>query len=252
MIIYLNLLISSFILGFPAPGGSASQSGVTRIRRSFDFVADTEAELEGLPALCAESICILWWKNVTLLTADFSHNGLPRGGRDPAVRGTALSAWKSPVPRAGSPLAMIATSIRHVRHSGRTGGFAHTVPASRGSGQDPRLPFLKSARIRPAAEAGACRCRPPRGREARLTRDALRNGLPGGGRSPKKTGRERTVARAGVARSCTQGTSSTGASPMWSHKYAPEVSRRRYCSSVICAGRPRALYISLAMSEALR
>jgi hypothetical protein len=35
----------------------------------FDFVADTEAELEGLPALCAGLSRILWWKNITLQMA---------------------------------------------------------------------------------------------------------------------------------------------------------------------------------------
>ena len=35
----------------------------------FSFVADTEAELEGLPGLCAGLSRILWWKNITLLTA---------------------------------------------------------------------------------------------------------------------------------------------------------------------------------------
>ena len=35
----------------------------------FDFVADTAAELEGLPARCALLSRILWWKTVTLQTA---------------------------------------------------------------------------------------------------------------------------------------------------------------------------------------
>ena len=34
------------------------------------FRSDTEAELEGLPALCAGLSRILWWKNITLLTAN--------------------------------------------------------------------------------------------------------------------------------------------------------------------------------------
>jgi hypothetical protein len=68
MIIFINLLISVYPR-FPRAG---RQSFV--IRRSpnpedFDFVADTQAELEGLPARCALLSRILWWKTITLQTA---------------------------------------------------------------------------------------------------------------------------------------------------------------------------------------
>jgi hypothetical protein len=68
MIIFINLLISVYPR-FPRAG---RQSFV--IRRSpepedFDFVSDTQAELEGLPARCALLSRILWWKTITLQTA---------------------------------------------------------------------------------------------------------------------------------------------------------------------------------------
>ena len=38
--------------------------------RNAGRLADTAAEIEGLPALCAGLSRILWWKNITLLTAN--------------------------------------------------------------------------------------------------------------------------------------------------------------------------------------
>ena len=70
MIIYLNLLISVYPW-FPRAGRKRFPIWRNPNPEDFDFIADTEAELEGLPALCAGLSRILWWKNVTLLTADF-------------------------------------------------------------------------------------------------------------------------------------------------------------------------------------
>jgi hypothetical protein len=69
MIIYLNLLISVYPR-FPRAGRKRFPIWRNADPQDFSFVADTEAELEGLPALCAGLSRILWWKNITLLTAD--------------------------------------------------------------------------------------------------------------------------------------------------------------------------------------
>ena len=69
MIIFLNLLISVYPR-FPRAGRRRFPIWRNADPKDFDFVADTEAELEGLPALCAILSRILWWKNITLLTAD--------------------------------------------------------------------------------------------------------------------------------------------------------------------------------------
>jgi hypothetical protein len=69
MIIYLNLLISVYPR-FPRAGRKRFPIWRNPDPEDFDFIADTEAELEGLPALCASLSRILWWKNITLLTAD--------------------------------------------------------------------------------------------------------------------------------------------------------------------------------------
>ena len=69
MIIFLNLLISVYPR-FPRAGRRRFPIWRNPDPEDFDFVADTEAELEGLPALCALLSRILWWKNITLLTAD--------------------------------------------------------------------------------------------------------------------------------------------------------------------------------------
>jgi hypothetical protein len=70
MIIYLNLLISVYP-SFPRAGRARFPIWRNPNPEDFDFIADTEAELEGLPALCADLSRILWWKNITLLIADF-------------------------------------------------------------------------------------------------------------------------------------------------------------------------------------
>ncbi len=69
MIAYLSLLISVYPQ-FPRAGRKRFPIWRNPDPEDFDFVADTEAELEGLPALCAGLSRILWWKNITLLTAD--------------------------------------------------------------------------------------------------------------------------------------------------------------------------------------
>jgi hypothetical protein len=69
MIIFLNLLISVYPR-FPRTGRRRFPLWRNPGPEDFDFVADTEAEIEGLPALCALLSRILWWKNITLLTAD--------------------------------------------------------------------------------------------------------------------------------------------------------------------------------------
>jgi hypothetical protein len=70
MIVYLSLLISVYPR-FPRAGRERFPIWRNADPEEFDFVADTEAEVEGLPALCAGLSRILWWKNITLLTADF-------------------------------------------------------------------------------------------------------------------------------------------------------------------------------------
>ena len=69
MIIYLSLLISVYPR-FPRAGRKRFPIWRNADPEDFDFVADTEAELERLPALCAGLSRILWWKNITLLTAN--------------------------------------------------------------------------------------------------------------------------------------------------------------------------------------
>ena len=69
MIIYLNLLFSVYPR-YPRAGRKRFPIWRNADPEDFDFIADTEAELEGLPALCAGLSRILWWKNITLLTAN--------------------------------------------------------------------------------------------------------------------------------------------------------------------------------------
>ena len=69
MIIYVSLLISVYPR-FPRAGRKRFPIWRNADPQDFDFVADTAAEIEGLPALCAGLSRILWWKNITLLTAD--------------------------------------------------------------------------------------------------------------------------------------------------------------------------------------
>ncbi len=68
MIIFINLLISVYPR-FPRPGRQRFPIWRNPDPENFDFIADTEAELEGLPARCAVLSRILWWKTVTLQTA---------------------------------------------------------------------------------------------------------------------------------------------------------------------------------------
>ena len=69
LIIYLSLLFSVYPR-FPRAGRKRFPIWRNADPQDFGFVADTEAELEGLPALCAGLSRILWWKNITLLIAD--------------------------------------------------------------------------------------------------------------------------------------------------------------------------------------
>jgi hypothetical protein len=69
LIIYLSLLISVYPR-FPRVAQKRFPIWRNPDPEDFDFVADTEAELEALPALCAGLSRILWWKNITLLTAN--------------------------------------------------------------------------------------------------------------------------------------------------------------------------------------
>jgi hypothetical protein len=69
IIIYLNLLISVYPR-FPRDGRERFPIWRNADPEDFDFIADTVAEIEGLPALCANLSRILWWKNITLLTAN--------------------------------------------------------------------------------------------------------------------------------------------------------------------------------------
>ncbi len=69
MIIYLNLLISVYPR-YPRSGRQRFPIWRNPDPQDFNFIADTVAELEALPALCATLSRILWWKNITLLIAD--------------------------------------------------------------------------------------------------------------------------------------------------------------------------------------
>ena len=70
MIIFINLLISVYPR-FPRAGRQRFPIQRNPDPRDFDIIADTEAELEGLPVRCAILSRILWWKNITLQTAYF-------------------------------------------------------------------------------------------------------------------------------------------------------------------------------------
>lgn len=67
-IIFLNLLISVYPR-YPRTGRRRFPLWRNADPEHFDFVADTEADLEALPERCAVLSRILWWKNVTLQTA---------------------------------------------------------------------------------------------------------------------------------------------------------------------------------------
>ncbi len=68
MIIFINLLISVYPR-FPRAGRQRFPIWHNPDPEDFDFIADTEAELEGLPVRCATLSRILWWKTITLQTA---------------------------------------------------------------------------------------------------------------------------------------------------------------------------------------
>jgi hypothetical protein len=68
IIVFICLLISVYPR-FPRGGRQRFPIWRKPDPEDFDFIADTEAELEGLPAQCAILSNILWWKNVTLQTA---------------------------------------------------------------------------------------------------------------------------------------------------------------------------------------
>ena len=67
-IIFLNLLICVYPR-YPRAGRRRFPIWRNPNPEDFDFLADAEADLEALPALCALLSRILWWKNVTLRTA---------------------------------------------------------------------------------------------------------------------------------------------------------------------------------------
>jgi hypothetical protein len=67
-LIFLNLLISVFPR-FPRAGRRRFPIRRNPNPEDFDFIADTEADLEGLSTRCAVLSRILWWKNITLQTA---------------------------------------------------------------------------------------------------------------------------------------------------------------------------------------
>jgi len=68
MIIFINLLISVYPR-FPRAGRRRFPVRRNPDPEDFDFIADAEAELEGLATRCATLSRILWWKNITLQTA---------------------------------------------------------------------------------------------------------------------------------------------------------------------------------------
>jgi hypothetical protein len=68
MLIFINLLISVYPR-FPLSGRPRFPLSRNPDPGIFEFIEDTEAELEALPALCAMMSRILWWKNITLQIA---------------------------------------------------------------------------------------------------------------------------------------------------------------------------------------
>lgn len=69
MIIFLSLLISVYPR-FPRARRERFPIWRNPDPEDFNFVVDTEAELQELPRQCASLSRILWWKNITLLTAN--------------------------------------------------------------------------------------------------------------------------------------------------------------------------------------
>ncbi len=68
LFIFLNLLISVYPR-YPQAGRSRFPIRRRIDPEDFDFLADGERHLAGLPELCAMFSRILWWKNITLQTA---------------------------------------------------------------------------------------------------------------------------------------------------------------------------------------
>jgi hypothetical protein len=69
MIIFINLLICIYPR-FPRSGRQRFPIWRKPNPEDFDFVSDVQADLDALPERCAVLSRILWWKNITLLTAD--------------------------------------------------------------------------------------------------------------------------------------------------------------------------------------
>ena len=95
LIIYLNLLISVYPR-FPRAGRRRFPIWRNADPKDFDFVADTEAELEGLPALMRRSLAHPLVEEHNAADGEPSLDRLPRGGFDPAVCRLALRAnrWR--------------------------------------------------------------------------------------------------------------------------------------------------------------
>jgi hypothetical protein len=68
MIIFANLLISVYPR-FPRAGRRRFPIWRNRDPEDFDFIADSDADVEALPATCAVLSRVLWWKNITLQIA---------------------------------------------------------------------------------------------------------------------------------------------------------------------------------------
>jgi hypothetical protein len=69
MIIFINLLICIYPR-FPRAGRHRFPIWRNPKPEDFDFISDSQADLDALPEQCAVLSRILWWKNITLLTAD--------------------------------------------------------------------------------------------------------------------------------------------------------------------------------------
>jgi hypothetical protein len=68
LVIFLNLLVSVYPR-YPRSGRNRFPIRRNSRPEDFDFVADTQADLDALPTRCALLSRILWWKTVTLQTA---------------------------------------------------------------------------------------------------------------------------------------------------------------------------------------
>ena len=83
MIIFLNLLISVYPR-FPRAGRQRFPIWRNADPEDFDFIADTEGEIEGLPARCATSVAYPLVEEHHAADGRCSVDGLPCGGSDPA------------------------------------------------------------------------------------------------------------------------------------------------------------------------